>query len=663
MKNVIDMKCLVEKLNIASEAYYNTGQPIMSDAEFDFKLKELQNLEKQTGIILSNSPTQNVGSVVLKTIPEITHKTPMLSLKKCHSVEEIINFASNYDLVASIKLDGISCRLIYQNGELIRAESRGNGMVGNDITEHVKRFRNVPLHINKEGTYVIDGEALIKLDDFEELNKDGEYENSRNLTAGTLSTKDTSVLDKRKLYWYAWEVVEGAAAIRGESFKGNLVEAESLGFDVVPYALLWTELATTADYDRIIDKALKAAEEKHLPQDGVVFKFEDVKYGKLLGSTNHHFRNGIAWKAPNKDVVTYLKDSEFTMGKTGILTPTAIFDPVKLDGSTVERASLHNITVMNKFLHHPYKGQKIAVYKSNLIIPQIRWGEMASDNEDYNYIDPPSTCPICGGKTELVKENDSAVLKCTNPTCVGKLLGRLSHASSRNALNIDGLSEATIDKFITLGWLKSIKDIYHLKDYELRMKNLEGFGSKSVTKLLDSIEKSRKTTLDRFLYSLSIPLLGKTASKAIAQAEDYSFESFTRDMIVSGAEFFRHIPGIGNSLINSLNQYYSRECSNIYELAKEFEFQKPEPIFKMFGVQKDLTGKTFVITGSLEHFSNREEAKAQIESLGGKVSGSVSAKTSYLVNNDPNSTSSKNVKAKKLSVPIISEQELLSMIS
>lgn len=660
MINVVNIKDLVDELNKASVSYYNTGQPIMSDAEFDSKLQRLQNLESETGIILSNSPTQNVGTIILKTIPEVTHKTPMLSLEKCHSVEEITSFAKGHILTASIKLDGISCRLIYQDGELIRAESRGNGEIGNDITEHVKQFKNVPLHIDKEGVYVIDGEALIKLDDFEEVNKDGEYKNSRNLTAGTLSSLDTSVVKGRKLSWYAWEVVEGASWTHEDSFWLRLSEATSLGFDVVPYFPL---ISKAGDYYVIIYKLLEAADAYHLPQDGVVFKFDDVKYGKLLGNTNHHFRNGIAWKAPNNDVITRLKNIEFTMGKTGVLTPTAVFEPVLIDGSTVERASLHNISVMKDILRHPYREQKVAVYKSNLIIPQIRWGETELEEGDYDYIDPPSTCPICGGETELVKENDSEVLVCTNPTCVGKLLGRLSHAVSRNALDISGLSEATIDKFISLGWLTSIKDIYHLKDYELRMKNLEGFGSKSVTKLLDSIEKSRKTTLDKFLYSLSVPLLGKTASKAIAQAEDYNFESFTRDMIVSGAEFFRHIPGIGDSLINSLNQYYSKECSEIYELAKEFDFQNPQPIFKMFGVKKDLTGKTFVITGSLKHFNNRDEAKTQIESLGGKVSNSISSKTSYLVTNDSNSTSSKCKKAKNLNIPIISEQELLSMIS
>ena len=354
---------------------------------------------------------------------------------------------------------------------------------------------------------------------------------------------------------------------------------------------------------------------------------------------------------------TYYPPSvDYDASKSGLINPVAVFEPVNLEGALTTRATLHNITYIKKMMLGI--GDRIRIYRSNKVIPKVHESIDKSGNFTI-----PSTCPICGGETKIVKENDSEVLICTNPTCVGKLLGRLSHAVSRNALNIEGFSEATIDKFISLGWLKSIKDIYHLKDYELRMKNLEGFGSKSVTKLLASIENSRKTTLDRFLYSLSIPLLGKTASKAIAQAEDYNFNSFAQDMIHPGAEFFRNIPGIGDSLINSLNQYFSRDCYEIYALAEEFEFQNPKPIFKMLGVKKDLTGKTFVITGSLEHFSNRDEAKAQIESLGGKVSGSVSAKTSYLVNNDPNSTSSKNVKAKKLNVPIISEKELLSMIS
>lgn len=652
----------VNELNEASEAYYNSGHPIMSDAEFDLKLKELQKWEDKTGIVFSNSPTQNVGTVILKNIPEIVHKTPMLSLDKCHSVEEVIKFANGKKLVASIKLDGISCRLIYKDGDLFRAESRGNGVSGNDITKSVKQFKDIPLHINKKGTYIIDGEALIKLDDFVIINTNGEYKNSRNLTAGTLSSLDTSVVKNRRLTWRAWEVVEGDDL--DNSFRERLVQASELGFSVVPHVDIDPE-ELNDDVDYVINWLIKVAEEKSLPQDGVVFKFDDVKYGKSLGNTNHHFRNGIAWKAPNNDAITTLKDIEWGMGKTGVLTPVAIFESVELEGSTVNKASLHNLSVVSDILGKPYRGQKIAVYKANLIIPQVRWGMRTEHNSDVSFIHIPDTCPVCGGKTQIVKENDSEQLTCTNPDCKGKLLGKLTHAVSRNALNIDGLSESTIEKFISLGWLTSIKDIYHLHSHEKVMKTLDGFGKKSVDKLLSSIETSRNTTLSRFLYSLSIPLLGKTASAAISAAVDSDYGTFIHVMTMEGADYFRHLPGVGDSLINSMNTYFKKHMDDVTDLSTEFIFELPVSPLKEAMNETDskrLEGKTFVITGSLNHYTNRDAAKAEILVYGGKVSDSVSAKTSYLVNNDINSSSSKNKKAKSLGIPIITEEELVAMI-
>lgn len=647
-----DIRKRVEELIVASEAYYNTGNPIMSDAEFDLKLNELKKWEEETGVVLSNSPTQNVGSVVLKDIKKITHKTPMLSLEKCHSTEEIKKFATKHNLVASIKLDGISCRLIYEDGNLVRAESRGNGTIGNDITEAVKQFKNVPLHINKEGTYVIDGEALIKLDDFDSVNINNEFKNSRNLTAGTLSSLDTSVVRNRKLSWYAWEVVEGYKE-EVNSFYLNLVEASALGFDIVP-------MCDVSEYDfnnlqKVIDSMLKIAEEKFLPQDGVVFKFDDVKYGKSLGNTSHHFRNGVAWKAENNDVVTTLKDIEFTMGKTGVLTPTAVFNSVWCDGSNVERASLHNISMMNEILGQPYKGQEIAIYKANLIIPQLRWGDKSKNIQHGDIIPIPDKCPICGGETKVVKENDSEVLICTNPDCKGKLLGKLSHAVSKNALDLDGLSEATIQKFINLGWLSSIKDIYHLSDYKSQMSVLEGFGTKSVNKLMKSIEDSRSTTFDRFLYSLSIPMVGKTASKAISEECEGMIGQFIQIMLTNHAKYFKKISGIGDSLVKSLDDYFEKHYQDMWELSQEFEFNVQHA--KKNGTS--LSGMSFVITGSLTKFKNRDALKEKIESLGGKVAGSVSAKTAALINNDVESTSSKNEKAKSLGVPILSEDDFI----
>ncbi len=677
MDKIKRMKELIHDLNRASDSYYGSGTTLMSDAEFDSKLLELKQLEEEANTVFPNSPVNRVGGAVLKSLIKVKHETPMLSLDKCHSVEEIKKFAAGHDIVASIKLDGISCRLIYQDGELIGAESRGNGTEGNDILQHVKQFMNVPLRINKKGKYVIDGEALIKLDDFEEINKNGEYKNSRNLTAGTLSSLDTSVVKDRKLSWYAWEVVEEVDPILAisnndyeahDSFYFRLLEAGKLGFSIVPCEVLGLKYYQNEELQCKIDNFISLAAEKHLPQDGVVFKFEDVEYGKSLGSTEHHNRNGVAFKVKNDSVETTLKNIEFTMGKTGVLTPTAVFEPVEIEGSTVERASLHNISVMRELMPRPFRGQRIGVFKANLIIPQLRWAEeFISDgfekDMEKSFIHIPDKCPVCGEPTKIIKENDSEVLLCTNPECKGKLLGKLTHAVSRNALNIDGLSEATIQKFISLGWLNSIQDIYYLTKYEKQMKTLDGFGSKSVSKLFDSIEKSRNTTFDRFIYALSIPLVGKTASKAIAEAEDYQFESFMRDMTHPGAKFFSHIPGIGDSIINSLDEYFNRECSNVWELGKEFTFETPKKVFLSINSGKDLTGQTFVITGSLKHFENRDAFKEKIESLGGKVSGSISKKVTALINNDVNSTSSKNTKAKSIGVKIMSEDEFLEYIS
>lgn len=652
-KNTIATRA--KELNKASESYYNTGQPIMSDAEFDNKLEELRRWEEESGIVLANSPTHNVGAIVLDNIKKVTHESPMLSLAKCHSAEEVKQFARGHTLVGSVKLDGLTCRLIFKDGELVRAESRGNGTIGNIITDHVKQFLNVPLHINKEGIYIIDGEALIKTDDFEELNKNDEYKTPRNLASGTLGSLDTSVVKNRKLRWYAWEVVEGSK--HPESFASSLMEANDLGFETVPFAnLKWAELNIQEAIDFFLDEAKK----ENLPQDGVVFKFEDVEYGKSLGRTTDYFNNGIAYKVYNKSVETELIDIEYTMGKTGILTPTAVFKPVEIEGTIVERASLHNISIMKEIMGKPWVGQHIGVFKANLIIPQIRWAEQ-DDEYTKIYIDIPHMCPICGQPTKIVKDNNSEVLVCTNDNCKGKLLGKLSHAVSRDALNTDGLSEATIEKFINLGWLSSIQDIYHLSDHENEIKALDGFGKKSVDKLLTSIEKSRKTSLERFLYSLSIPLLGKSASMMIADSVDYDFDTFIDEMTIKGAEYFRHLPGVGNALISSLNTYWKNHCSDILQLANEFTFETQKSI--MSETTNELENKTFVITGSVNHYQNRDALKADIEAHGGKVVGSISSKVNYLINNDINSTSSKNKKAKSLNIPIISEDEFLSMLN
>ena len=658
-----DIARRVRLLNEASDAYYNTGNPIMSDSQFDQLLDELREWENETGIVLSNSPTQNVGATILDNIKEVTHTVPMLSLDKVHSVEEIEKFAdgNQHELVASVKLDGISCRLTYQDGELIRAESRGNGMVGSDITEHVKQFKNVPLHINKEGIYVIDGEALIKLDDFAEINKNGEFKNSRNLTAGTLSSLDTSAVKERRLSWYAWKVIEGAEPdVDDNSFYDTLKEATLLGFDVVPHSATFICIGNMCQ--KTINTMLKYAHDLYLPQDGVVFRFDNLKYGESLGRTSHHFKGAIAWKAPNNSVETILRDIEWSSGRTGILTPVAIFNTIDIEGSEVSRASLHNISVMKEIMGKPWVGQHIGVYKANLIIPAIKWAEVGVKSIGKRYIKIPDKCPICGQPTEIRKDNDSQVLMCTNDNCKGKLLGKLTHAVSKAALNIDGFSEASIDKFINLGLLNSIQDIYHLSDHKKELETLEGFGKKSVEKILNSIEKSRTTSLQRFLYSLSIPLLGKSASKDIAEFCNYDFDVFVDNIQVDGKSSFTAINGIGEALGQSIIDYWNKNDSKVIDLSNEFIFEFKEPIYHTSN-NKSLDGLTFVITGSLEHYSNRETLKSEIESRGGKVSGSISSKTSYLINNDVNSTSSKNKKAQLLNIPIISEDQFISIFS
>ena len=646
------MRGLVSILNEASDRYYNSGNPIMTDAQFDARLADLKQLEEETGFIFANSPTQKVGARVLTELNETTHSHPMLSLEKCHTIEELIKFANNKELVASIKLDGLTVSLTYKDGVLSLAETRGNGYVGSDITEHIKQFKNVPFKINKEGTYIVDGEAIITDEDFAEINKDGEYKNSRNLAAGTLSVLDTSLVAKRKLSFMAWDIIEGG---NSGKLKDNLNEAKALGFDTVPS---W--VATNLDPKNLqsnIDYVFEFAADEGLPTDGVVFKFNDIEYGKSLGATSHHFKNGIAYKAKDDVYETELIDIDWTMGKTGTLTPTAVFNPVEIDGTTVERASVHNISILTNLDLHI--GDTIEVKKCNQIIPQIHRNVSADARmalgKECEYIFIPSTCPICGSNTEIKQDNNSKVLVCTNDDCKGKLLGRLTHFVSKNAMNIEGLSESTLEKFIELEWLTRFLDIYYLDVNKNEMMQLEGFGEKSVKKLLNSIEKSKSTTLDRFIYALSIPDVGRSTAKTIASR----FED-CNDFIVRAISFdWEELDGIGIQTASKIDEFIRNHIDEIREISKELEFEAVKDVVGL----NTLANKVFCITGSLNHFANRDEAIKKIESLGGKVSGSVSAKTSYLVNNNINSMSGKNKKAKELNIPIIDEEELIRMLN
>ena len=652
------MKGMISILNEASEAYYNTGTPIMTDEQFDTRLEDLRQLEEETGFVFSNSPTHSVGAKVLTELKEITHSHPMLSLDKCHTAEEVIKFANNKEMVASIKLDGLTCSLTYKNGILVSAETRGDGYVGSDITEHIKQFSNVPFKINKEGTYIIDGEAIIKDEDFAEINKDGEYKNSRNLASGTLAVLDTSLVAKRKLRFLAWDVIEGG---HKNTLSGNLVEARDLGFDIVPFwingitpmALHPENLQSNMEY------VFNVAKEEGLPCDGIVFKINDIEYGKSLGATSHHFKNGIAYKAKNEEVETTLRDIDWTLGKTGVITPTAIFNTVEIYDTTVERASLHNISVMRELLgNEPHIGQSIVVTKSNMIIPQVVRADKRYSGIQDLMLDIPIKCPICGGNTEIKQDNNSEVLICTNDNCKGKLLGKLTHFVSKNAMDIEGLSEATLEKFIEFDWLTCFEDIYNLKAHVGEMVNLDGFGEKSTKKLLNAIYNSQNTTLDRFIYALSIPLIGRSASKTIGKYFNGDFDRFYEECCVNKFDF-TILDDFGDTMNESINKYIENNVVMIGKLSTYMNFEKSQNVSN----NANLSGLTFVITGNLEHFANRDEALEKITAAGGKVSGSVSAKTSYLVNNDVTSTSGKNKKAKELNIPIISEEELIKMLN
>lgn len=647
------MKGMISILNQASEAYY-AGNPIMDDSQFDARLADLQMFEKETGVVFANSPSINVGAKILSNLPEVVHNHPMLSLEKCHTPQEIVDFSNGKELVASIKCDGMTVSLLYEDGVFIRGESRGNGHVGNDVTEHAKQFLNVPLKINKEGTYIIDGEAVILDNDFAEVNKSGEFKNSRNLVAGTLSALDTSLVSQRKVSFIGWDIVEGG----GNSLKNNLDEASLLGFDIVPH---WSAVnLDPKNLQSTLDYIFEYSKDEGLPCDGIVFKFNDIEYGKSLGKTEHHFKNGIAYKRADDLHRTELLDVEWTMGKTGTLTPTAVFKPVEIDGTIVERASVHNVSILTKLDLHI--GDTIEVIKANQIIPQVKRNvsadeRMALDKEP-DYIILPSVCPICDGKTELITENSSTVLVCTNDNCKGKLLGKLTHFVSKNAMNIDGLSESTLEKFIELDWVNSFEDIYNLKYHTAEMMSLEGFGKKSVQKLLNAIHVSKNTTLDRFIYALSIPLIGRSASKTISRYFNGDFDQFYTKCCMDMFDF-TILDDFGDTMNESINNYLKKNFFDIGILSEHMYFEKPQVALN----SNNLEGKVFCITGGLNHFVNRDEAKEKIEQAGGKVSGSVSAKTNYLVNNDINSTSGKNKKAIELGIKIITENELIEMLN
>lgn len=647
-------KELIEKLNKASDAYYNSNHPIMSDYEFDKLYEELVNLEKETGTIFNNSPTHNVGYLIADELKEVEHNHLMLSLDKTKSVEELIEFADDNNCFLSVKCDGLTTSLHYIDGVLVSAETRGNGVTGQDVLQNVLTMSNVPKEIPYKDELIIDGETIIGWDTFNKINENlpnqDKYKHPRNLVSGSLQLLNSKEAAERNMRFIAWRVING---FNHESVFFDLKEAEKNGFETVP---MWTYSNNSSDKNNIrqmLDDLRKQADNHNIPYDGAVMAVDDYKIAESMGRTDKFFRHSMAYKYEDELFETVLTDIEWNTSKTGLINPVAIFEPVDLNGAITTRATLHNITYIKDMMLGI--GDKIRAYRSNMVIPKVHDSIDKSGNFKI-----PDKCPICGQPTRIVKENDSEVLVCTNDNCKGKLLGKLTHAVSRNALNIDGLSEATIEKFINLGWLNSIKDIYNLSEHKDEMKKLDGFGSKSVEKLLDSIEKSRNTSLQRFLCSLSIPLLGNSASKDISEFCENNFNSFVGALTEGGKHAFTSINGIGEALGKSIINYWNKHNEEIMDLVQEFTFSKDEKIEK---VENDkINGKAFVVTGSVHHYKNRNELKADIEKNGGKVTGSVTSKTDYLINNDINSNSSKNKKAKELNIPIISEEQFISML-
>ena len=625
---------LKQKIIEAKNAYYNTDSPIISDFEYD-KL-----VEEYGGEI-------SVGAPVLDSIKKVhIIDRPMLSLDKVHSVEEIVAFKKDKVLIAGVKCDGLSVRLVYENGELVSANTRGDGYIGGDITEHAHYIQGIPLIIPKSGHVVIDGEVVILKKDFDS----NRFKNQRNAAAGALALLDMNEVKSRKLSFIMWDIIsiDNSDVL---TYLDKIITAKDYDFDVVPFYIIRSE----EDIKEALEVCQRRAEERGIPCDGVVFKYDDIEYGESLGATAHHFRDAIAWKPSIKEYETEVKDIEWTMGRTGQLTPVLIYNDINIDGSTCNRASLHNITIMTQLMGGAFPGQRVFIYKANEIIPQVSHAQ-TNNPKMVPGIQIPTSCPYCGGDVEIRKDNDSEVLYCINRNCNGKLINRLDHFCGKKGLDIKGLSKITLEKLINYGWLNNIEDIFTLNTHKTEWANKPGFGVISVSKILDAIEGSKNTSTAKFICAIGIPLIGKVASEALSKKFG-SYEKF-REAVNNNSQELYEIAGIGEVMIQTLLDYDFIEADSIFEKYIE----EMRPVISV-SVSNKLEGKTFVVTGKLKTFKNRNEIKAAIEKEGGKVTDSVSSKTDYLINNDIESTSSKNLKAKQLNIPIITEDDFLKLIS
>ena len=643
------MKELVSLLNKASRAYYQEAQEIMSNYEYDRLYDELKDLEDELGITLSNSPTVNVGYEVVSELPKERHESPMLSLDKTKEVEELKDFVGDQKVLMSWKMDGLTVVLTYRDGKLYKAVTRGNGEVGEVITNNAKVFKNVPVQIAYQGELILRGEAVIGYKDFEKINQeiedvDARYKNPRNLCSGSVRQLNNQITAKRNVMFYAFTLVQADGVDFQNSRTCQMEWLKSQGFTTVEYYMV-----TRDTVEDEVAKFSSKISENDFPSDGLVLTYDDIAYGRSLGRTAKFPRDSFAFKWQDEIRETVLREIEWSPSRTGLINPVAIFDPVELEGTTVSRASVHNISIMEEL--ELGIGDRIEVYKANMIIPQIAENLTRSGVKDI-----PCKCPVCQGETKIRQVGNAKALYCMNPECQAKHVKSFALFVSRDALNIEGLSEATLEKFISRGYIHTFADIFHLDQYKEEIQKMEGFGEKSYKKLTESIEKARTTTLPRVIYSLGIAGIGLANAKVICRELKYDVES----LLKVSEEELNEIQGVGEVLAKAFVGYFAdaKHVENFRRLLNELTIPE-ETVTK----QQIFEGVNFVITGSVKHFANRGEVKELIESLGGKVTGSVTSKTNYLINNDVTSTSSKNKKANELGIPIISEETFLELVN
>ena len=644
-----EMRELVKELNLASRAYYQESREIMTNYEYDKGYDRLLELEKMTGVTLADSPSIHVGYEVLSDLPKENHESPMLSLDKTKDVSALQTWIGNHTGLLSWKLDGLTIVLTYRDGELFKAVTRGNGITGEVITNNAKVFKNIPHRIPYRGELVLRGEAVIKYSDFEKINAsidsvDAKYKNPRNLCSGSVRQLNNEITSKRSVFFFAFTLVRQNPDIETNSRKEQMEWLQSQGFETVEYKIV--------NKENIEDTVLwfsEHIETNDLPSDGLVLTFDDIAYSRSLGATAKFPRDSIAFKWADETEKTHLLEVEWSASRTGLINPVAIFEPVQLEGTTVSRASIHNVSIVESL--QLGLGDELLVYKANMIIPQISENLTRSGT-----LEIPSLCPVCHQPTKMLKENDVKVLTCPNPECEAKHIKRLTLFVSRDAFNIEGLSEATLEKFVQKGFIQSLEDIFHLDRYKDEIIGMEGMGEKSYTNLIQAIEKSKKIPTARFIYSLGISGVGLSNAKLICRY----FKDDIQAIMSASEEDMTAIEGIGPVIARNFEAFFSNEKSRkeADALLNEIQLEKEE----ISEDSKIFEGKTFVITGSVHHFSNRNALKSLIESKGGKVAGSVSSKTHYLINNDAESTSSKNKKARELGIPILTEDDFLKLL-